>query len=101
MDSVRVQSDQELSAALSRGRVYLGRRTVTGTTVGPYSWKDLTTPANPGFPKDACGVSITYNGFYRAYVKVLTTYGDVSEIFCDYSAMGVVCPLGWQAVVRP
>lgn len=69
-------------------------------TVGPYSWKDLTTRANPGFPRDACGVSITYTR-NRAYVKVLTHGGDVSEIACDYSPVNIVCPLGWQAVVKP
>ncbi|WP_327253586.1 hypothetical protein [Streptomyces sp. NBC_01244] len=100
MDSVKAQGNQELSAALSRGKAYIGRRTVMGTTVGGYAWKDLTTPANPGFPRDACAVSVTYTG-QRAYVKVLTTGGDVSEIFCDYSAAGFACPLGWQAVVRP
>ncbi|WP_328299571.1 hypothetical protein OG389_18335 [Streptomyces sp. NBC_00435] len=73
---------------------------MSGTTVGPYYWKDLTTRANPGFPRDACAVSITYTDD-RAYVKVLTNGGDVSEIFCDYSAMGVFCPLGWQSVAKP
>ncbi|MCY0927531.1 hypothetical protein OTB20_15190 [Streptomyces sp. H27-H1] len=33
--------------------------------------------------------------------EVLTPGGDVSEIFCDYSAMSVTCPLGRQAVVKP
>lgn len=101
LDSVKALADQELSAALSRGRAYIGRRTVTAMgVVGAYSWKDLTTRANPGFPRDACSVSITYTGG-RAYVKVLTHGGDVSEIACDYSATNVNCPLGWQAVVKP
>lgn len=99
-DSVKALGNQELSAALSRGRAYIGRRTVTGATVGAYVWKDLTTSANPGFPRDACAVSITHTG-QRAFVKVLTTGGDVSEISCAYSAAGVTCLLGWQAVVRP
>ncbi|MCY0938717.1 hypothetical protein [Streptomyces sp. H34-S4] len=73
---------------------------MNGTTVGAYVWKDLTVPANPGFPREACGVSVTCTG-QRAYVKVLTPGGDVSEIFCDYSATSVTCPLGRQAVVKP
>ncbi|WP_330297228.1 hypothetical protein [Streptomyces sp. NBC_00503] len=100
MDTARGQSNLEFTAALSGGKAFLGRRE-TRPSNGPYVWKDLTTAANPGFPRNACSVSLGIDVF-TAYVKVLTTTGDVYENFCTYTPAGVLtCPSGWTAIVKP
>ncbi|MEV0413803.1 hypothetical protein AB0I68_24105 [Streptomyces sp. NPDC050448] len=69
--------------------------------VAAYTWKDLTTPLNPGHPRNECGVSVNTVG-YTVYVKVLTTLGDVFENHCTYTGTGVlICPSGWTAIIRP
>ncbi|MEU9181290.1 hypothetical protein AB0C90_31340 [Streptomyces sp. NPDC048550] len=99
IDTARGDSALEFSAVLHRGRTFLG---VRGTApVGAYTWRDLTTPLNPGHPRNACGVSVNTAG-PTVYVKVLTTQGDVFENQCAYTATGALtCPSGWTAIIRP
>ncbi|MDH6545572.1 hypothetical protein [Streptomyces sp. SPB4] len=94
VDTVSGPGTSEFSAVLSRGRAYVGAR--SGPTA-PYYWQDLTRARTPGFPRDACGVSVRVGG-PRVYVKVLTTGGDIYENSCSTT---LVCTLGWTAVVRP
>ncbi|MEU9944907.1 hypothetical protein ACIP46_39565 [Streptomyces lavendulae] len=94
VDTVSGPGTSEFSAVLSRGRAYVGAR--SGPTA-PYYWQDLTRARTPGFPRDACGVSVRVGG-PRVYVKVLTTGGDIYENSCTTA---LVCTLGWTAVVRP
>lgn len=99
IDTVRGTANLEFTAALDRGRTFIGRRTVNPVP-GPYSWKNLTTPANPGHPRNACSVSIASEG-NTVRIKVLTTTGDIYENFCTHAAGVVTCPSGWTAIVRP
>ncbi|OKK13048.1 hypothetical protein AMK16_31400 [Streptomyces sp. CB00455] len=102
VDTVRGPGNYEFTAALRGGRVFLGHRTVTPTP-GVYSWKDLTTRLNPGFPRSACGVALIRE-ISTVRVKVLTTGGDLYETFCTHPATGPVvwtCPAGWTPLVRP
>ncbi|WP_329381688.1 hypothetical protein OG625_17830 [Streptomyces sp. NBC_01351] len=100
IDTVRGAGNLEFSAALDRGRTFIGRRTVNPAP-GPYSWKNLTTAANPGHPRNACSVSIVREAT-TVRIKLLTTTGDIYENYCTHSAGGVVtCPSGWTAIVRP
>ncbi|MFD8632026.1 MULTISPECIES: hypothetical protein [unclassified Streptomyces] len=99
IDTVRGTANLEFTAALDRGRTFIGRRTVNPVP-GPYSWKNLTTPANPGHPRNACSVSIASEG-NTVRIKVLTTAGDIYENFCTHTAGVVTCPSGWTAIVRP
>ncbi|ATZ25452.1 hypothetical protein SLAV_18020 [Streptomyces lavendulae subsp. lavendulae] len=94
VDTVSGPGTSEFSAVLSRGRAYVGAR--SGPTA-PYYWQDLTRARTPGFPRDACGVSVRVGG-PRVYVKVLTTGGDIYENSCTTA---LACTLGWTAVVRP
>ncbi|MFJ9342018.1 hypothetical protein ACIRP0_22355 [Streptomyces sp. NPDC101733] len=85
----------EYSAALTRGRAFVGYRpSLTGATV----WRDLTRPLTPGFPRNACSVAVKLAG-ERVYVKVLTTTGDLYETSC--TAPALACTVGWVAVVKP
>ncbi|MER5935487.1 hypothetical protein [Streptomyces sp. NPDC002054] len=95
IDSTEGEGDVEFSAVLSKGKAYLGRRSVA--PVGQYTWRDLTTYQNPGFPKEACSVSVSTEGRI-VYVKVLTTGGDVYENYCTYA---LSCPSGWTALAKP
>ncbi|QES48989.1 hypothetical protein DEJ50_15360 [Streptomyces venezuelae] len=95
IDSTEAEGDVEFSAVLSKGKAYLGRRSVA--PVGQYTWRDLSTYQNPGFPKGACSVSVSTEGRI-VYVKVLTTGGDVYENYCTYA---LSCPSGWTALARP
>ncbi|MEV7729700.1 hypothetical protein AB0P15_34050 [Streptomyces sp. NPDC087917] len=85
----------EYSAALTRGRAFVGYRpSLTGAAI----WRDLTRPLTPGFPRNACSVAVKLSG-ERVYVKVLTTTGDLYETSC--TAPALACTVGWVAVVRP
>ncbi|MET9468004.1 hypothetical protein ABZY44_25000 [Streptomyces sp. NPDC006544] len=85
----------EYSAALTRGRTFVGYRpSLTGTI----TWRDLTRPITPGYPRNTCSVAVKLAGD-RVYVKVLTTSGDIYETSC--TAPALVCTLGWAAVVKP
>ncbi|MFF3020967.1 hypothetical protein [Streptomyces sp. NPDC057939] len=85
----------EYSAAVTRGRTYVGAR---ATVTGAYSWRDLTRPeATPGYPRTACSVALRLIG-ERVYVKVLTTTGDVFENWCTAT---LSCTQGWTAVRKP
>ncbi|MFD8984886.1 hypothetical protein [Streptomyces sp. NPDC059564] len=94
IDTVSGPGASEFSAALTRGKAYVGAR---ATPTSAYSWRDLTKAGTPGFPRNACGVSVRVGGG-RVYVKVLTTAGDVYENSCTTA---LVCTLGWTAVVKP
>ncbi|MGW0367120.1 hypothetical protein [Streptomyces sp. NPDC002990] len=83
----------EYSAALRKGRTYVGVRT---TPTGGYRWVDLTRAGTPGYPSRGCGVSIKVTD--RVYVKVLTPTGEIFENSCTLT---LSCTLGWAAVVRP
>lgn len=85
----------EYSAALTRGRAFVGYRP---SATGAYIWRDLTGRTTPGYPRNACGVAVKLDTG-RVYVKVLTTTGDVYETSC--SAPALACTLGWSAVVKP
>ncbi|WP_214944678.1 MULTISPECIES: hypothetical protein [unclassified Streptomyces] len=101
VDTTRGQHNLEFSAALSRGKTYLGRRSLAGQAPGPYVWRDLTRASNPGYPRHACGVSVSTEG-NRVFVKVLTTSGDVYENTCTYTPNGALhCNQGWTALVKP
>ncbi|MFD9083004.1 hypothetical protein ACFYYM_22905 [Streptomyces erythrochromogenes] len=87
-------SGAEYSAALTRGRTYVGYRSAP---TGAYAWKDLTNyRQTPGYPRNACGVSVKVAD--RVYVKVLTTAGTVFETSCTLT---LTCTLGWAAVINP
>lgn len=87
-------SGAEYSAALTRGRTYVGYRSAP---TGAYAWKDLTNyRQTPGYPRNACGVSVKVAD--RVYVKVLTTAGAVFETSCTLT---LTCTLGWAAVINP
>ncbi|MET9320439.1 hypothetical protein ABZX75_09660 [Streptomyces sp. NPDC003038] len=83
----------EYSAALRKGRTYVGVRT---TPTGGYRWVDLTRYGTPGYPKYGCGVSIKVTD--RVYIKVLTPAGEIYENSCTLT---LSCTLGWAAVVKP
>lgn len=87
-------SGAEYSAALTRGRTYVGYRSAP---TGAYAWKDLTNHRQtPGYPRNACGVAVKVAD--RVYVKVLTTAGAVFETSCTLT---LTCTLGWAAVINP
>ncbi|MFD3328449.1 hypothetical protein [Streptomyces sp. NPDC058701] len=90
-----VATGSEYSAALTRGKAFVGYRP---SSTGAYIWRDLTGSTTPGYPRNACGVAVKLDSG-RVYVKVLTTAGDVYETSC--SAPALACTLGWAAVVRP
>ncbi|MCY0927975.1 hypothetical protein OTB20_17560 [Streptomyces sp. H27-H1] len=85
----------EYSAAITRGRAFVGYRpSLTGAPI----WRDLTRPLTPGYPRNACGIAVKLAGG-RVYVKVLTTTGDLYETSCTTPALA--CTVGWAAVVKP
>ncbi|MEU4359861.1 hypothetical protein [Streptomyces virginiae] len=87
-------SGAEYSAALSRGRTYVGYRSAP---TGAGAWKDLTSNRQtPGYPRNACGVAVKVAD--RVYVKVLTTAGAVFETSCTLT---LTCTRGWAAVINP
>ncbi|MFJ3198644.1 hypothetical protein [Streptomyces sp. NPDC086989] len=109
IDTAQGANGLEFSAALHRGRTFLGVRP-TVPVVGPYVWRDLTTQLNPGHPRNACGVSVSTATstaaaaapVYTVFVKVLTTTGEVYENQCGYTVTGTLsCPSGWTAIIRP
>ncbi|WP_329443611.1 hypothetical protein OG906_16445 [Streptomyces sp. NBC_01426] len=102
VDTAQGRFGLEFSAVVSRGKAFLGRRTTSAIVEnGPYVWKDLSTGVNPGFPRNACGVSLNILDV-TAQVKVLTTDGNVFENSCTYVASGVLtCPSGWTPLIRP
>ncbi|MEU9029439.1 hypothetical protein AB0D46_18330 [Streptomyces sp. NPDC048383] len=85
----------EYSAALTRGKTFVGYRP---TLTGAYTWRDLTLPATPGYPRNTCSVGIKLNG-ERVHVKVLTAGGDLYETSCTAPALS--CTLGWTAIIKP
>ncbi|MFJ3835213.1 hypothetical protein ACWGHM_16085 [Streptomyces sp. NPDC054904] len=85
----------EYSAALTRGKTFVGYRP---TLTGAYTWRDLTLPVTPGYPRNTCSVGVKLAG-ERVYVKVLTTAGDIYETSC--TAPALTCTLGWTAVIKP
>ncbi|MFD3875725.1 hypothetical protein [Streptomyces sp. NPDC058623] len=85
----------EYSAALTRGKTFVGYRP---TLTGAYTWRDLTLPVTPGYPRNTCSVGVKLAG-ERVYVKVLTTAGDIYETSCTAPALS--CTLGWTAVIKP
>ncbi|MFJ9344496.1 hypothetical protein ACIRP0_35230 [Streptomyces sp. NPDC101733] len=94
IDTVAGPGTSEFSGALSKGRTYVGAR---ATPASAYYWVDLTRARTPGYPRNACGVSVRLAG-ERVYVKVLTTHGDIYENSCTVT---LVCTQGWTAVVKP
>ncbi|MFE4632317.1 hypothetical protein ACFRJ1_02905 [Streptomyces sp. NPDC056773] len=85
----------EYSAALTRGRAFVGYRpSLTGTPI----WRDLTGAVTPGYPRNACSIAVKLAAG-RVYVKVLTTTGDLYETSC--TAPALACTVGWAAVVKP
>ncbi|MFE9468094.1 hypothetical protein ACFYNW_31320 [Streptomyces virginiae] len=86
-------SGAEYSAALSRGRTYVGYRRPTGAC----AWKDLTSNGQtPGYPRNACGVAVKVAD--RVCVKVLTTAGAVFETSCT---LALTWTRGRAAVINP
>ncbi|MFF4324569.1 hypothetical protein [Streptomyces sp. NPDC001568] len=90
-----VAPGSEYSAALTRGKTFVGYRP---SLTGAYTWRDLTLPVTPGYPRNTCSVGIKLNG-ERVHVKVLTTSGDLYETSCTAPALS--CTLGWTAVIKP
>lgn len=85
----------EYSAAITRGRAFVGYRpSLTGAPI----WRDLTGGVTPGYPRNACSIAVKLAGG-RVYVKVLTTAGDLYETSC--TAPALACTVGWAAVVKP
>ncbi|MGW5851482.1 hypothetical protein ACWFQ8_26655 [Streptomyces sp. NPDC055254] len=85
----------EYSAALFRGRTYVGYRVSANSS---YEWRDLTNlRVTPGYPRTGCGVSVRL-GAERVYVKVLTPTGAIHETSCT---LGLVCTVGWSSVINP
>ncbi|MDJ0384120.1 hypothetical protein [Streptomyces sp. G-G2] len=102
VDSAKGPADLEFSAAISKGRTFIGVRK-SQPTPGPYAWKNLTGPKNPGYPKNACSVSVESSG-PTVYVKVLTVSGDVYENTCTIAPSvtpALNCQSGWTALVKP
>ncbi|MFD3872811.1 hypothetical protein [Streptomyces sp. NPDC058623] len=75
------------------------RSSATASTLtGAYTWRNLTLPVTPGYPRNTCSVGIKLNG-ERVHVKVLTTNGDLYETSCTAPALS--CTLGWTAIIKP
>nr|WP_018833250.1 hypothetical protein [Salinispora tropica] len=84
---------------VSDGVTYAGRRRLTPAPPGPYTWTDLSGNANyPG--ESVCGVAISAAG-NDAWVKVLTTGGEVWETECATQGQNFTCNNPWVQLTTP
>jgi hypothetical protein len=68
--------------------------------VGAYVWQDLTDAGNEGFPAGACAISISAQG-NDAWIKVLTTGGEVWETHGDTAGTTFVWDEDWVELTTP
>jgi len=74
------------------GQTFVGIRSDTGDTVGPFTWTNLTS--HPGYPGTAivCSTSINEHGeggtAHPVRIDVLTTTGLVYETTCSVEPSG-------------
>ncbi|MBO4205205.1 hypothetical protein GSF22_04155 [Micromonospora echinofusca] len=98
MDSYAPSNAEEFSAVVSDGVTYAGRRDLQPTE-GAYTWLDLSN--NDGYPgATVCGVAISSQG-NDAWVKVLTTTGEVWQTHCDVPGTTFVCNEDWVQQTTP
>ncbi|MFD9444141.1 hypothetical protein ACFWBR_32945 [Streptomyces sp. NPDC060006] len=101
IDSYAPSNSEEFSAVLTGGKAYAGRRELNPMQPqGTYAWQDLTNADNPRFPTTACAVSISAQG-NDAWIKVLTTGGEVWETHGDTNGTTFVWNEGWTQLTKP
>ncbi|MEV6648967.1 hypothetical protein [Streptomyces sp. NPDC051219] len=100
LDAVALPRGEEYGAVLVNGRAYAGRRIINVRPPGRFFWQNLTTSRNPGYPRNACGISISAIGLH-AWIRVVTTDGRVYETHCDTPRPTLYCDERWVQLVRP
>ncbi|MCY0935030.1 hypothetical protein [Streptomyces sp. H34-S4] len=96
IDSYSPSNTEDFHAALVGGVAYAGRATVPG---GAPVWQNISNADNPGFPgRLACGISIAAQGG-DAFIKVLTTTGQVYQTHGDVTGMTFVWDEAWTQLL--
>ncbi|MET9695134.1 hypothetical protein ABZY81_43380, partial [Streptomyces sp. NPDC006514] len=77
------QGTRSFKAVLTPGQTWVGVRDLQGpSNHTSFSWHNLTDPtAHPGYPDNACGVTISQQTESVA-IDVVTTDGEVFETWC-------------------
>ncbi|MBT2402779.1 MULTISPECIES: hypothetical protein [unclassified Streptomyces] len=93
IDSYAPSASEDFHAALTGGVAYAGRAAALG---GVPVWQNISDPDdNPNFPVGrACGISIEAQG-NDAYIKVLTTDGQVFQTHGDIAGQTFVWDEAW------
>ncbi|MFD3996815.1 hypothetical protein ACFWSQ_29245, partial [Streptomyces sp. NPDC058583] len=96
---------EDFQVVLHNGKVFAGRAASLGGT--PIVWTDLTNPtavgmdpANPNYPAGVCSVGIEAQGD-DAYIKVLTTGGQVYQTHGDVNGANFIWDEGWVLRTAP
>ncbi|MFZ3498875.1 hypothetical protein ACODT5_37635 [Streptomyces sp. 5.8] len=97
IDSYSPSNTEDFHAALTGGVAYAGRASVPG---GVPVWQNISdADDNPGFPVGlACGISIAAQG-NDAYIKVLTTTGQVFQTHGDTMGGTFVWDEAWTQLL--
>ncbi len=97
IDSYSPSNTEDFHAALTGGIAYAGRASVPG---GVPVWQNISdADDNPGFPVGrACGISIAAQG-NDAYIKVLTTNGQVFQTHGDVAGATFIWDEAWTQLL--
>ncbi|MFJ7960182.1 hypothetical protein ACIQ62_28225, partial [Streptomyces sp. NPDC096319] len=95
---------EDAQAVLTGGKVFVGRAPSLGGTI---VWQDLTNPTtvgtdpgNPNYPPGVCAVGYESQN-NNAYVKVLTTSGQVWQTHGDVNGGNFIWDEGWFQQTTP
>jgi hypothetical protein len=95
IDSYAPNKNEEHTVAIVDGRAYAGEWVPHLKTI---AWQDLSD--NKGYPSNACDITLSEQG-NSAWIKTITTDGQVYETTCDTTGTNFTCNKRWTKLGSP
>jgi hypothetical protein len=95
IDSYAPNKNEEHTVAIIDGRAYAGEWVPHLKNI---VWQDLSD--NKGYPPKACDITLSEQG-NSAWIKAVTTDGQVYETTCDTTGTNFTCNKPWTKLSSP